>query len=60
MTGWINFKELRAKLDFEEVLRHYGVEIKRKGDQHQGFCPLPTHQGKKSSPSFSANLARGD
>ena len=59
MTGWINFKELRAKLDFEEVLRHYGVEIKRKGDQHQGFCPLPTHQGKKNSPSFSANLARG-
>jgi DNA primase len=59
MTEWINFKELRAKLDFEQVLRHYGVEVKRKGDQHHGFCPLPNHQGKKNSPSFSANLKRG-
>jgi DNA primase len=59
MTGWISFKELRAKLSFEEVLQHYGVEIRRKGDQHQGFCPLPSHRGKKSSASFSANLTRG-
>jgi DNA primase len=59
MSKWINFKELRAKLDFEKVLRHYGVEIKRKGDQHLGFCPLPNHQGNKTSPSFSANLKRG-
>lgn len=59
MSGWINFKELRSKLDFEKVLQHYGVEIKRKGEQHHGFCPLPTHQGKKNSPSFSANLERG-
>ena len=33
--------------------------MKRKGDQHHGFCPLPNHQGKKNSPSFSANLKRG-
>lgn len=56
---WIDFKELRAKLKFEDVLRHYGVEIKRKGSQHHGFCPLPNHNGKKNSPSFSANLDRG-
>ena len=24
---WVNFKELREKLDFREVLHHYGVEI---------------------------------
>src|SRR2546423_14405707 len=59
MNGWINFKELRAKLDFEQVLRHYGVEVKRRGVQHQGFCPLPNHKGKRNSPSFSANLERG-
>jgi DNA primase len=59
MKTWIDFKVLRSKLDFEQVLRHYGVEVKRKGDQHQGFCPLPNHQGKKNSPSFSANLERG-
>src|SRR4029077_18529069 len=59
MTGWIDFKALRAKLDFEQVLRHYSVEVKRKGDQHHGFCPLPLHQGKRNSPSFSANLNKG-
>ena len=59
MNGWIDFKQLRAQLDFETVLRHYGVVVNRKGDQHLGFCPLPSHQGKKNSPSFSANLVRG-
>jgi DNA primase len=59
MNTWIDFKELRKKLDFEEVLRHYGVEVKRKGNQHHGYCPLPNHNGKRNSPSFSANLERG-
>ena len=56
---WIDFKALRVKLDFAAVLQHYGVEVKRKGDQHHGFCPLPGHEGKRNSPSFSANLTRG-
>jgi len=59
MSGWINFKELRAKLDFEQVIRHHGVEVKRKGNQHHGFCPLPNHNGRKNSASFSANLGKG-
>jgi DNA primase len=59
VTAWIDFKALRAKLDFEQLLRDYGVDVKRKGDQHHGFCPLPNHQGKKNSASFSANLTRG-
>jgi DNA primase len=59
MSNWVNFRELRERLDFELVLRHYGVEVKRRGNQHQGFCPLPDHQGKKNSPSFSANLEKG-
>jgi DNA primase len=59
MNTWIDFKELRARLDFEQVLRRYGVEVKRKGGQHHGYCPLPDHKGKKNSPSFSANLERG-
>ena len=59
MKNWIDFKKLRAKLDFEQVLRHYGVEVKRKGNQHHGYCPLPNHNGKRNSPSFSANLDKG-
>jgi DNA primase len=59
MSNWVNFKELRANLDSEQVLRHYGVEVKRKGNQHHGYCPLPGHQGKRNSPSFSVNLEKG-
>jgi DNA primase len=56
---WIDFADLRSRLDFAAVLRHYGVELKvKKGDQHQGFCPLPGHGGNRRSPSFSANLSR--
>jgi len=57
--NWIDFKALRAKLDFAQVLQHYGVELKCKGTQHHGFCPFPNHNGKRNSPSFSANLERG-
>lgn len=59
MSNWIDFKALRRHLDFERVLAHYGVEVKRWGGQHLGFCPLPDHKGRKNSPSFSANLKRG-
>src|SRR5450756_183666 len=58
-TNWIDFKALRANLDFAQVLEHYKVEVKRKGDQHHGYCPLPNHNGKRNSPSFSANLEKG-
>lgn len=59
MSNWIDFKELRAKLRFAEVLAHYRVTLKMKGERATGFCPLPTHQGKRNSPSFSANIERG-
>ncbi len=58
MAQWIKFKELRQKLDFASVLKHYGIELRVKGEQHQGLCPLPGHKGEKH-PSFSANLQRG-
>lgn len=56
---WIDFKELRGKLDFAKVLRFYNVEPKLRDDQHHGFCPLPSHNGKRNSPSFSANMKKG-
>ena len=60
-TPYINFKVLRQGLSFEKVLEHYRVPIKRqaRGNRHVGFCPLPTHQGKRRSPSFSAKLDWG-
>ena len=62
MAGkWVDFKEVREKVDFRQVLEDYGVELRVKGEQHQGFCPLPDHstRSKKRSASFSANLKRG-
>jgi DNA primase len=56
---WVNYKSLRAELSFIETLRHYGVKLKERGEQWQGFCPLPTHEGKRQSPSFSANVGKG-
>ena len=56
---WIDFKELRKQLNFTEVLRFYKVETKLKGDQHHGFCPLPSHNGERNSASFSANVEKG-
>jgi DNA primase len=61
-TKWIDFKEVRARLDPLAVLAAYKVNVKVKGDQAQGYCPLPTHKshdGKRRSPSFSMNLKRG-
>jgi DNA primase len=59
VSTWVNFKELRKRLDFEAVFRHYNVDVKRKGAQLHGFCPLPSHKGVRNSPSFSANRERG-
>ena len=63
---WVDFRELRAKLRFADILRHYKIQLKIKGDRATGFCPLPGHtsharegSGKPRSPSFSANLTRG-
>jgi DNA primase len=55
----VNFKEVRSNVDFATVLDHYGIDLKAKGEQLQGFCPLPGHSGKKKSPSFSLNLTKG-
>ena len=57
---WIDFKELRERLKFEQVLVHYKVQLNLKRDgQHLGPCPLPNHAAQNRSPAFSANLTRG-
>jgi len=58
-SAWIDFKELRSKLNFLNVLEHFKVKVVVKGNRATGFCPLPTHQGQRRSPSFSVNVERG-
>lgn len=58
--NWINFKELRSKLTFPQVFDLYGIkDLSPKGGQLVGFCPIPSHNGNKRSPSFSAHPTRG-
>jgi len=62
MATWIDFKELRSKLKFADVIQHYGIEAKVKGDRAYALCPLPSHptrsDGKKRTPSLSIHLTR--
>lgn len=62
MSNWIDYKSLRAKLSFVEVLRHFNVEAKIKGDRATALCPLPGHpahagEGKRTA-SLSVHLSR--
>ena len=63
MATWISFKQLREKIRIADLLRHYNVELKVRGEKATGLCPLPTHpmrtDGKKRSPSFSVHLTKG-
>lgn len=58
MAVRINFRELRERLVFADVLAVYGITVDTALEQYQGSCPLPTHQGAKDKPSFSANLGK--
>jgi DNA primase len=62
MSQWIDFKSLRKQLSFIEVLKHYGVQAKFKGDRAYALCPLPNHPahrcGGARTASLSVNLTR--
>lgn len=57
MATWIDFKALKAQLRIADVLAHHGVQLKVRGEQASGYCPLPDHADSKT-PSFSAHLGR--
>lgn len=57
--NWINFKELRSKLSLPMVLRMYNVRLEERAGQLVGSCPIPSHDGSRSSSSFSANAGKG-
>jgi DNA primase len=57
---FVDFKALRKSLPFDKVLELYGVKVQmQKGNRHVGHCPLPTHDFKTKTPSFSAKLDFG-
>jgi hypothetical protein len=48
MAKWIDFKELRQKLPFADVLKHYSVELKVKGDR--ASPPMASSDSRKQVP----------
>ena len=62
VASYLNFKDLRQRLSFRDILTDYQIELTEKaGGQGMGYCPLPQHKGSdaRRSPSFSAHLERG-
>jgi DNA primase len=57
MSGWVNFRELKATVSLESVLRHYGVDWLRPSglNQSRGRCPVHGGQGHEA---FHVNLER--
>ena len=55
--NWVNYQQLKDRMDFQRVLEEYGVEVTYRGNQAVAFCPFSDHDDKKSK-SFSANLER--
>ncbi len=59
---WVDYKAVKEAVTIEQVLRERGLwdDLKPRGENMQGFCPLPSHTGKgKRSPSFSVKAAAG-
>jgi DNA primase len=57
MPAWINFKELRSKLRFEDVLRHYSINVKKRGTRVIALCPLPGHPARTDDSPRTASLS---
>jgi DNA primase len=54
--NWVDFKAVKAAVNFPSVLDHYQVNwLRKKGDELRGRCPI--HQGEGQS-SFHVNLAK--
>ena len=59
-SPWVDYKTLKAKVNIEDVLRHFKVELpKQNGAQLYGKCCLPDHAGDRDNPNaFSVNTEK--
>ena len=52
---WVDFKKVKAAVDIQTVLDHYGIKgLSKHGDELRGACPI--HKGSPRSKNFSVNL----
>lgn len=52
-----SIEQLKAEMDIVKVADHYCSDLKKKGKNHIGKCPLPTHDERTGS--FSASPQKG-
>ena len=38
--NWVNYKEIKEKISMQMVLEHYGIELKKSGQNLAGCCPI--------------------
>jgi DNA primase len=50
--NWVDYKEIKEKISIEQVLKRYGVELKKSGKNLVGCCPI--HKGTNPR-QFSVN-----
>lgn len=55
--NWVDFKEIKQVVTMQMVLERYGIELKKKGQNYVGCCPI--HKGSNSrqfSVHFEKNI----
>jgi len=57
---WVSFDEIKKTVTLQMAIEHYGIALRRIGpDTLRGKCPLPAHNSKTSTESFTATLSKG-
>jgi DNA primase len=59
MDTWVDFKAVKAAVSMEEILKHYGISLRKVNDASlRGRCPLPAHGSKDSGNSFTVSITK--
>jgi DNA primase len=57
---WVSFEEIKKTVTLQMAIEHYSIALRRVGpDTLRGKCPLPVHNSKSSTESFTATLSKG-
>jgi DNA primase len=59
MKTWVNYKEIKAQVNMEQVLEHYDLlgNLREKGDELIGCCPI--HHGTNAN-QFHASRTKNN
>lgn len=49
MSDWVDYKQIKTTVSFQEVVKHYQLQFSTKGKELVGTCPLPDHAGDRNN-----------